>query len=151
MELINREREHRPPNEDLLRGTTETSFLNGKAVTTRTDPIRDLEYQRTLVKTALADIERLIVRQEQQTTEEVEEEYLLIRRHDKRDIRLLNLSNAEKRAAEVGRRLGAQENYQNLCDSRDRLLVELARLRIEIEFQRREFVRALAEQGAPYV
>jgi hypothetical protein len=42
-----------PPNEAILRGITETSFLNGKAITTRTDPIRDLEYRRTLVKNAL--------------------------------------------------------------------------------------------------
>lgn len=150
MELVNRELQNRPPNEDTLRGITETTFQNGRAITSRTDPIRDLEYQRAFAKNRLIDVERLITRHEQQMAEDVEEEYLTIRREDKRDIRLLKLSNAEKRSAEVARRLAAHQGYQNLCETRDRLAVELVTLRIEIDFQRREFYRVLVAE-VPYV
>lgn len=151
MDFITREEEHRPPNEAILRGITETSFLNGKAITSRTDPIRDLEHQRLLLKSSLDEVTFLINRHERRTAQDLEEEYLTIRRQDKRDVRLLNLSNAEKRTAEVERRLAAHDGYQNLCDTRERLNLELFRLRIEIDFQRREFYRALIEKGAPYV
>lgn len=151
MELITREKEHRPPNEAILRGITETSFLNGKAITTRTDPIRDLEHQRLLLKSALDEVNFLINRHELRTAQDIEEEYHAIRRQDKRDIRLLNLSNAEKRTTEVERRLAAHDKYQNLCDTRDQLTIELFKVRIEIDFQRREFYRALIEGGALYV
>lgn len=144
MDMLRSEEAHRPPNEDLLRGTTHKRFNNGRCITHRTDKIRDLELQALDMRRRIEDLDREIHNLERTISQEVEDEYFTIRQRDKRDVRLLPLSNADKRRAEVERRLQHTE-HPRLTAERDELHLLLSCIRIDIDFYRREWQRALLQ------
>lgn len=144
-ELLNREKECRPQNEATLRGIPGKAFQHDKNTLTRTDPVRDLELRRLHLTNLLKETQRDIAELEQETPQGAEDKCLEIRRRDKTDIRLLNISNGDKRAIEADRPFLQHEKYQDMCDARDQLIAELAKVHIEIDTRRREFHRAIIE------
>lgn len=144
MDMLESEAANRPPNEDLLRGITHKRFNNGRCITHRTDKIRDLERRALDMRRRIEDLDREIHNLERTTALEVEHEYITIRQQDKRDIRLKHLSNADRRRDETERRLQHTE-HPRLTAERDELHLLLSCIRIDIDFYRREWQRALLQ------